>query len=185
MDLWQVDVLKWVAYPPNPDGRYYWTSVYYVDRDQFSSAGNARNFCLSLDESLTTQDVWHAGLRVHDPPGRGNVIFNQIFTSFDNGLIPSEGSWSMINIARWSLRSSTGRYSYRLNRMPLRPSDMDGDRLSASGIALQEAGLNTFLIPARCRNQYGELLVSGEVVPTLVKWQLRHGTKRRQRNPLA
>jgi hypothetical protein len=185
LNLWQVDINKRIPYSPNPSGYYYWCSLYYVDRDEFTSDSDCIFWVLAKDRLLCTEDVGRIGWRVHDPPGRGNVIINEVFTTGSPGLIDSEGSYSLINIARWWLYSSTGRRTYRLNRMPLRPSDMDGMNLSDSGYATQVAALTNFLFPTRLRNSYGEYLTSGEVVRPLVMWQLRHGTKRRRRNPLA
>jgi hypothetical protein len=185
MDLVQVDVLKRVIYTSNPSGYYYWTSVLYIDADLFTSYFNLQNYVLPREQLICTNDVQFMGIRIHNPPGRGNVVYEEDFSGLFRGLIASEGEYSLINIARWRLYSDTGRASYRLNRMPLRPSDQDGQLLSDSGYLVQQASLNALLAPARFRNSYGELLVSGEVVRPLVKWQLRHGTKRRERNPLA
>jgi len=185
MVLRQYDVGKRVEVPGIGSGWYYWTNVYYNDTADFINAAQARLAVLVLDGQLRTEDAKATGIRIHQPPGRHNVVENTVFPGTSGGSVPSEGSYTVINVARWHFRSSTGRYSYRLNRMPLRPSDLDGENLSASGLFWQTAQLNTYLSQGWCRNSYGELLTSGEVVPRLVKWQMRHGTERRARNPLA
>lgn len=185
MVLRQYDVGKRLPVAGIGSGWYYWTNVYYNDTADFPNAAQARLAVLVLDQFIRTEDALGTGIRIHQPPGRGNVVENTVFPGTSGGFQPSEGSFSIINVARWEFRSSTGRYSYRLNRMPLRPSDMDGDRLSSSGMSVQVGLLNHYLLQGWCRNSYGELLTSGRVVPALVKWQLRHGTERRARNPLA
>lgn len=184
MALWQVDCCKRVAFSDNPSGFYYWTSVYYLESSDFSNAFQARQAVINLDKILTTTDVEIVRLQVHAPPGRGNVIFNGAITFTFGQLSNPGGLYSLINVARWHLFDDAGRRSYRLNRMPLRPSDIDGDHLSATGASQQLASLNTLLLAGWCRNSYGELLTSGDVVQRLTMWQLRHGTKRRERNPL-
>lgn len=185
MALWQVDMGKRVAFEPNPSGFYYWTSVYYLESSDFANPAQARLAVVNLEKILTTTDVDIVWQRVHAPPGRGNVIFDNP-VSFTHGQITNSSElYSLINVARWHLWTDGGRKTYRLNRMPLRPSDIDGDELSMSGMAQQSASLNTFLLAGWCRNSYGELLTSGNVVQRLTMWQLRHGTERRERNPLA
>lgn len=184
MNLWQIDILKRIAYSPNPSGYYYWTSVYYIDRDLFGSNAACWAYVFNREELITTVDVERMGYRVHDPPGRGNVILEAVFTTPSPGGLPSLGDPMLINIARWRLYSDTGRYSYRLNRSCLYADDIDGQVLSADGYLRQVTALNTFLFPGRFRNSYGELLTSGEVARPVTMWQLRHGTKRRERNPL-
>lgn len=185
MDLWQIDMAKRVPYAYNPSGFYYWTSVYYADRDYWDS--NVQMFLdfLQLEKLLTTTDVEIVKLRAHNPPGRGNIVYEQGVSPGNHGVITSEGEYSMIEVARWHLLSDSGRRTYRLNRMPLRPSDVDGMELSASGLIRQQTSMNTLLAQEYCRNSYGELLTSGDVVRRLTQWQMRHGTKRRERNPLA
>lgn len=185
MDLVQVDVLKRVEFPDNPSGYYYWTSVLYIDADEFASYFLLQNYVIPRERLICTEDVQFMGIRIHNPPGRGNIVYEEDFSGLSRGMIESEDEYSLINIARWRLYSDTGRASYRLNRMPLRPSDQDGQQLSDSGLLVQQTSLNTLLLPGRFRNSYGEILASGTVVRPLTQWQLRHGTKRRQRNPLA
>lgn len=185
MALWQVDMGKRVAFPDNPDGFYYWTSVYYLESTDFPNDAQARQAPTNLEKLLTTVNVGIIWQRVHNPPGRGNVIFDHS-VGFTSGQLPNpSGQYSLINVARWHLFSDSGRRTYRLNRMPLRGGDWDGLELSTVGLARQTSSLNTFIAQGWCRNSYGELLTSGQVVPTLTMWQLRHGTKRRERNPLA
>ena len=185
MNLWQVDILKRIAYAPNPSGYYYWSSIYYIDRDEFTLDSNCYFYVFNREELITTTDVERMGLRVHDPPGRGNVIYNLIFGTPSPGGLPSLGDPMIINVARWALYSASGRYTYRLNRSALYLDDIDGMQLSDDGYARQVAAKNTLLFPARFRNSYGELLTSGEVARPVTMWQLRHGTKRRERNPFA
>lgn len=185
MALWQVDMGKRVPLTTNPSGFYYWTSVYYLESTDFPNDAQARQAPTNLEKLLTTVDVDIIWQRVHNPPGRGNIVFDHS-VGFTTGQLPNpSGEYSLIMAARWRLWSDSGRWTRRLNRMPLRGGDWDGTKLSTVGLARQTASLNTFLAQGWCRNSYGELLTSGQVVPDLVMWQMRHGTKRRERNPLA
>jgi hypothetical protein len=184
VNLVQVDFCKRVPYSPNPSGYYYWTNVYYLDADDFPTLNLVVNRVQSFEVIRLTEDVelWEATLK--DPPGRGNVVLKVSNFFGQTGEVPSEGEYSLLNVARWTFRSSTGRYSYRLNRMPLRPSDMDGPNLSDSGFAFQQLRASSLVNSGQVYNSYGELLVSASVDRRLHMWQLRDGTRRRRRNPL-
>lgn len=184
MNLVQIDVIKRLPLEESTSGWYYWSSVYYADSLHWPNLLQVALAVVQLDQLLATEDVGFTNLRIKDPPGRGNVVLAQDFTFITHGAIASEDSWSFINVARWRLFDDLGRMSYRLNRMPLRPSDMDGDHLSASGMTRQLTSRNTLLGQGWARNSHGALLTSGVVVPRLTMWQLRHGTKRRSRNPV-
>jgi hypothetical protein len=185
MDLVQVDFCKRVPYDPEPSGFYYWTSVYYFDRDDFPSNGSVISKAQQFEHLFTTEDAKHVRADLKNPPGRGNIVASVTNFFGQGGAIDSEGSYTLLNIARWTLISDAGRKSYRLNRMPLRPSDSEGQFLSDSGYSQQLASLNTLLITGLSYNSHGELLVDGTVDRALHMWQLRDGTKRRARNPLA
>lgn len=181
MVLWQIDVAKRIAFPANPSGYYYWTSVYYIDRSDFISDLEARREVVKLDALICTEDVTITHVQVKSPPGRDNIIGEFTYGDTPGGITNASGEYSLINVARWHLFSDTGRRTYRLNRMPLRPGDWDGAELTDSGHLQQSASMGAFLGRGWCRNSYGELLTSGDVVRRLTMWQLRHGEKRRRR----
>ena len=185
MNLVQVDFCKRVPYSPLASDFYYWTNVYYMDADDFLTLGLLVGRAQFFEQARLTEDAELIQCDVKDPPGRGNVIFTTDNFFGQTGVLPSEGEYSLLNIARWTFRSSTGRYSYRLNRQPLRPSDMDGMNLSDSGYALQLSRCQSLVNTGQVYNSHGELLVSGSVDRRLHMWQLRDGTRRRQRNPLS
>lgn len=185
MALCQIDFGKKVPYTPNPDGYYYWSSVYYVDDGDFVDFFDMANWANAREKKLCTEDVQFTKVIVKRPIGRGNVVYTLTWPFPQFGDLDSEGEYSLINVARARLYSASGRLSWRLVRLPLRPSDQDGDRLSASGHLWARAGINTAIASGRWRNSYGELITRSEVVWPLAMWQLRHGTKRRERNPFA
>ncbi|MGV1080889.1 MAG: hypothetical protein ACOYD1_13810 [Candidatus Nanopelagicales bacterium] len=181
MTLNQYDCGKRVPYTPNPDGYYYWSSTYYVDSADFSNTAAMTALVTSFEKLITCSNVqmttWHRKI----PPGRGNIVAS--FSQFlQTGLRPiGTDGYSLLNIARWSLVAASGAKSYKYIRLPLRPIDCTGVLLSSSGFTLQNASLSNFLSTGKFRNQYGSPYVSGSVSPFIHMWQLRHGTKRRER----
>lgn len=180
-----MDFCKRVPYSPLPSGFYYWTSVYYLDRDAFSSDAHCIAEVQAIERVLCLESVLFVRSQLKSPIGRDNVRTTINYTFGQGGQIPDNGEYSMFNIARWRLWSDADRYSYRLNRTPLIPEWIDGVNLSPLGLFRQQSGLNAFLFPGLFYNSYGELLTRGEVKPSLSMWQMRDGTKRRERNPLA
>jgi hypothetical protein len=181
MALIQIDVIKRVVFPDTASGFYYWTSVYYALESSWSNLLQAALAVNQLDKNLCTADVNQRGLRIKRPPGRGNVVLAQNYSINQPGSLPSEGEFHLINVCRWWLFDSAGNRSWRLNRMPLRPSDIDGDQLSATGLTRQQTSMSTFISQSWTRNSHGNKITSGQVVQGLSMWQLRHGTKRRNR----
>lgn len=181
MVLWQVDMGKRVPYDPNPDGFYYWTSVYYLDRADYSSDG-ALFTDASQCEQLTCLSIVHGTVgHVKHTPGRGPVSSSINRFNVAGGITYDGSGYSLLNVARVELRSTTGRYSYKLVREPLMGSQQDGNRLVQVGVPSITAQIAGCLATAPLRNKYGERITSFHVDPLLHMWQLRHGTKRRER----
>lgn len=185
MSLWQIDWGKRIPYSGTPDGYYYWSSTYYLLREDFASDHDLITECYNIEQITTCTNVQQTRFHIKHSPGRGGVVAtgNQFLQP---GLVPlGTGSWSILSIARWDLWSETGRRTRKYIRMPLRQSDMLGDLLSPSGMATQVPKLNSFLANGPFRNAYGEKLVQGRVSPFIHPWQLRHGTKRSRRPVIA
>jgi len=183
VSLVQVDVFKFVDYTPNTSGRYYWSSVYYLETDDFDDLEDLSVYCQHVEEYVNTELVFLWYIQIKDPPGRGNIIYESSLYTGQGGLWPDDGDHSLIMIARWSLVSDTGRKSYRLHRMPIPNSYLDGPNWTDAGKGILDGQLETLLLEAKCRNSYGELLTEGAVSATPRMWQLRHGTCGRNRVP--
>jgi len=176
--LYQFDSLKRLADAKIPGGYYYWTNVYYLNIFDFSSYIQMRQHMQSKERLIHTTDVQFMGYQVHQPPGRGNVIEQISYTTLGTGLIPSEGQYSILDVFRWTFWTADDRPTYRLQRMPIRPSDVEGGKLTPSGQFWSQASANDLLIGGKAKNSYGETLVRATVAQEARMWQQRHGTKR-------
>jgi len=183
MTLVQVDFWKFVEYLPNDDERYYWSTVYYLDTDDFDDIEEISIYCQHLEEVSNTELAFQWYVQIKSPPGRTGVIYEQNIYTGQGGLWPDDGDHSLIMIARWTLISSTGRKTYRLHRMPIPNAYMDGPNWTPTGLGILNSQLASLLAEGKCRNSYGELLVGGSISSTPRMWQLRHGTARRNRVP--
>lgn len=182
--LYQLDILKRVAYPPNPSGYYYWTSVYYYDSDDFSNLLAMRTRALTVDRLHSLDAVEYIRITSKQPPGRGNVV-SAISAVGNVGLITGWGTeYSLLNVGRLLLYYADGRSSYRFWRAPVAMDWIEGGEFNAFARARMASYINNQGPGAagrEARNQTGAICVGG-LSPTRVSgWQMRHGTKRRRR----
>lgn len=176
--LTQFDMLKGFPYPSNPSGWYYWTSVLYVDSDDFDNQSQMILAVLGRERLCSRENIHYWGYRIKQPPGRGNVVLTASFTGTGTGSLPAIADPQILCIARWTLADSFGHKTYRLVRYPIGTSEIEGDRLTPAGLLRQQTSINTFLATNIFRNKYGRVLETGAASPRVHMWQLRHGTKR-------
>lgn len=184
MALRQYDIVKRIAYPPNPGGYYYWSTTLYYDTADFGSAAQALNRALNVDRIHTIDQAQYMKVVVKEPPGRGNVI--QTVTPFSTfGMIASTTEpFSLINVMRLQMFYDDDRHSYRYMRMPILDIWTAGESLTPYLLARAASYINNQKavsgFPA-ARNQYGGSCTAGLSPTKLSMWQLRHGTLRRER----
>lgn len=181
--LYQVDLLKRVAWAPSPTGFYYWSTVYYIDSADTTSPINAGTKARQVDRLTTRQSVTYMRYQIKSPPGRGNVI-----TTFTDGLNTGSftngtGTYMLIDVARWRWQSSAGRWTYKYGRMPVYEGDVSNGRFVGFPRLIVLGFINSVVSPGIWRDSYGDLLVRGKVDDRVRMWQMRHGTKRRERAP--
>jgi len=182
--LHQIDVFKRVAYEPNPNGYYYWSSTYYYDRDDFSSLTNMWLRALNVDRIHTLDVVNYVKVVVKQPPGRNNVIATFPATS-NYGYIPSAGmEFSPLIIGRLITLYDDGRSSYRMWRCPVLLDWLTDGAFNTYALARMGSYINNLRAVSGyppSRNLTGSPCIGGVVPLQSSGWQLRHGTERRAR----
>lgn len=177
----QLDVWKSIPYPDNPSGRYYWSSVYYIDSASVSSPSDAYTRTRSLDRGVTRPFVRYEKCIFKSPPGRGNV-FLEIPDGTHFGLLPeASGPYTLTTVGRWRLRSSAGRWTYKYLRGPLYWEEVENGQIIGTAATFFGAYQNTMTFAGIFRDSYGDLITGGAFDYRARMWQLRHGTKRRER----
>lgn len=183
MSTLQIDQLVSVLVNPDSTDRYYWSEVFYVDSSDTSGFPGWNVDMLFTMESLHIRNVTLHGYRVHEAPGDNTIIASHVYSPPRTGLVgPVWGNYTLLNIARWTIYTE-GRKTYKLHRMPMRDIDLDGDMLSTGGWLRSQGAANSMVATGKFRNRYGELITSIEVDRKVHMWQLRHGVKRRTRQP--
>lgn len=183
--LTQVDTGIRHPYPEiGGDTYYFWTQVYYLDSDDFSDLNQMRIAVRrAIQRSLTSFCSIQLS-QFKQPPGRGNVIAT-LSNGFAQGSVnPGPGSTRLITVGMVDYFDSANNRFRKYYRQPLRDSDMDGDMLSASGLAQIAEYADYVLGEGVFRTLHGGLLERYQISPRVHKWQLRHGTKRSERQIL-
>lgn len=159
---------------------YYWTNVYFYENlstDPF--AGDQWNAIIDAIRTGTLDTVDRVAMRIWDTTHNTQ---HGIVTLAWNGIIDSDGqSGSLFNVARFVGWADGRQASYKLWRMPLRISDFDGSDITPATMAVIDAGPLAALNSAQFCNEDGVLIDNWTCDGRAHIWQLRHGTKRRER----
>lgn len=169
-----------LAWPEGVDGRYYWQHCLYVDTDNFDSVFDMALEVINDMKLLYTSQVRFHGLRWF-LPGTETIVFSQTYTVPQFGSLSSVENPNLLICARWRLFGDDGSYSYHLHRQPIGADYLENGGWSSVGGAQNANRVNTFIAQGIYRTKTGNLIASGFVGSEPVPWQLRHGTKRRER----
>lgn len=167
-------------WPEGNDGRYYWQHCAWVQDTDWDNNSEMALACFTAISELYTSQILFYGHRFYDPSD-DSIVFQQTFTSpFACDLSPVE-NLNVITAARWRMVADDGSYSYHLHRRPIGEEDILDGGWDPDGYDRQQLALNNFLDWGFFRSHTGSPLNSGIVAPAPVQWQLRHGTRRRER----
>lgn len=184
MPLYQFDVGVRCPLKEGSSDFYYWTSVWYFDTADFPSLNAARSRAINLTQGMISQDAQLTRVVTKLPPGRGNVIANANLFNQPGNQFKGTGGWFLGMCGRINLWSTAGRRTYKLWRVPLYESDLEGGKIVGSRALFMQGIVNTMVTSFPCRDSYGDRFVRGSFDGLAHQWQMRHGTKRRERNPL-
>jgi hypothetical protein len=169
-----------IPWEDTTDGNYYWQHCLWVDTDDFPNNFSMWNEVINEMQLLYTTQVQFRGLRFYYP-GTEVVYFDQAITTPLFGERSPNGNYNILIVARWRLFGEDGSYSYHLHRNPTGEADLIDGVWSDAGYTRHQTLLNTFVSNHNYRTSTGAEITGGEVAQLPVQWQLRHGTKRRNR----
>lgn len=176
---WRLDLQH--RYTPVDSGTpYYWTSVYYYENlGSTPFVGPNYSAILNTTYAASTDDTALVAVRQFDTTH--NTQFG-IATPLDNlGDLDPEDGGSLFNVVRLVGRAAGKVVSYKLWRFPLRLSDIDGDYLSDQAIGIVNDTIIPGLTTAALCNINGVAVEEWSCDGLVHLWQVRHGTKRRER----
>jgi hypothetical protein len=170
-------------YPANPDGYYYWTIAHTVDTPDPTNfpayVGHVEDVVrVTMHEDAQVNRVRVQAPPNSDPPLENAFVFNAPgFSPYTDGVI-------LVNAIRVSWYVGTVLVGYRLLRALLTNGQIEDGRISASLRAYVEDYYVTGCLALGCRDNAGNAWTSAYVHDAISTWQLRHGTKRRERGPI-
>jgi len=115
-------------------------------------------------------------------PNTETVYYQQTFASFQFGGRDPVENPSMLICARWHMFGADGSYTYHLHRQPVGADYLEDGEWSPVGFSNQQARLGTFGSQGFFRTKTGSILDHWFCGSSPVMWQLRHGTKRKNRH---
>lgn len=170
-------------YSANPDGYYYWTNAYFKDvpdpMDFPAYVSDMEDVAL---QSITP-DAQINWLRVQSPPEAEPPL--ESVTAYNHtGYSPYTGPTILQNVARVNLYVGDDYVGYRLLRAAIPTAEIADYRLSDGVRAHYQTAYADLIIANEQTTRDGVRLTRAVVTPDIHHWQLRTGTKRRQRGVL-
>jgi len=169
-----------IAWPNPPDDRYYWEHCFYVDTDDFDNSAQMFLAVQADMKLLYTNQVNLDGVTFY-VPNTTTIHYRQNSGPSNPGNLSSVGEFTILVAARWRMLGPLGERSYHLHRQPVGLSYLDGEDWSSTGRTQSQSRINTFIAQGIYRASNGALLESGVLAHKPAYWQMRHGTKRRQK----
>jgi len=167
------------AWPDCAAEGYFWEHCHWVDNSDFTNNAQMSLAVLGDMGLLYTTQVRFWGCRWY-VPHTTTIHFQSTFGSFQHGTQTAQANFNLLIAARWRMRASDGSYTYHLHRQPIGETYLTSGEWSSTGRTQQQTRMNTYIGQGIYRTATGSLITTGELGDLPIKWQLRHGTKRRR-----
>lgn len=181
MAIGKLQVQLRIPWPDNPSGYYYWVQGMHYNTADPPPGGEPFPYWWSVFlNRITLMPVQRYGSRVETSPGSG-VWAAPTFTPPSNGLFPSDGAFSLYACLLYRWLSGGSVVSSQLIRQPVLNAAMVGGKLDEGYRLYCEGIAGEPITKGRFYTADGHLIDGCYVDGGLHSWQLRHGTKRRNR----
>lgn len=180
MTFYRFDVQYGVETNLNPDlGFYYCCMVWYANAADSTEYDHAREGAIRITSELLARNTIIWDLFVTDL-GTG-VVVEHSHPVWPHPVLSGELGTPEMTVYV-SLLNAGRQVSYKRVRGPVRLEDIEnGIDLTAWALGYYQSVVNLVADYACFTNVHGVPIEEGVVHPKVVSWQLRHGTKRRQR----
>lgn len=180
MALGRFDIQHRTAYGLNPEGNYYWTNSFYIDVPDPSHAGPAIAHIFEGYEVVNFYVVQRNWIRLAVPPGDATPIFDS-FAFNDPGNTGLTDPFILENIARVHFYVGDRYAGYKLLRGVVAESEVTDGVIDPARVSFITDNLTFYWFQNDLRTKDDEVITSLVCQPYISHWNLRHGTKRRQR----
>lgn len=180
MALGRFDIQHRTAYAGNPSGFYYWTNSFYLDVPDPAHAGPSISHIFEGYEVVNYHAVQRNWIRLAVPPGHTPYIFDS-FAFNDPGNSVLTDPFIIEDIARVHFYVGEDYVGYKLLRGTVGVSEIEDGYLTDSCRSRIEDNLSFYWFQNDLRTHDNRVITSLRCDPKAHAWNLRHGTKRRQR----
>jgi hypothetical protein len=170
-------------YSPNTDGWYNWTISHTVDTPDPTDFPAYVGDVEAVVRTTLHPDGEVNRVRVQAPPDSDPPLENA-FAFNQHGFSPYSDGTILENVARVSFYVGSQLVGYRLLRTILTEGQIADGELSSSVRTYLTDYYVAGCLALGCVDRSGNVWTSGYVHPKISTWQLRHGTKRRNRGPI-
>lgn len=180
MALGRFDIQHRTAYAGNPSGFYYWTNSFYLDVPDPAHAGPAISHIFEGFDVVNYHVVQRNWIRLAVPPGHTPYIFDA--TGFnDHGNTLLTDPFIIEDISRVHFYVGNDYAGYKLLRGTVGVDEIEDGYLTDSCRSRIEDNLTFYWFQNDLRTHDNRVITSLRCDPKAHAWNLRHGTKRRQR----
>jgi len=167
-------------YDANPDGYYYWTNRFYLRIGDTPFPINDYVHIFEGYQVVNFYSVQFNWFNLSSPPGEEPFIFDASMGN-DPGSTLLTGDFILENIARVHFFSGEDYVGYKLLRGVVGVDEVTDGLLSSTALARLQDNLEFYWFQNDMRTHDDRAITSLEVKPEIHHWNLRHGTKRRER----
>jgi hypothetical protein len=180
MALGRFDIQHRTAYTLNPSGYYYWTNSFYLDIPDPAHAGPAITHIMEGYTVVNYFAVQRNWIRLAVPPGHTPYIFDA-FAFNDHGNTLLTDPFILENVARVHFYVDSEYVGYKLLRGTVGEGEVTDGKLSDVARDRITDNLTFYWFQNDLRTHDNRVITSLACQPEIHAWNLRHGTKRRQR----
>lgn len=182
---YQFDVEQRAPYSPNPSGWYHWTNSYIINA---ANDSQAFDFIGDIDQAarnLLAKPGRQVRMTLKRTPGMGGV-YQSIGLSNEAGARPeSPNGYNLLLYLKVVLYVGEEAVGYKRVRLPWSQEHFTGDLWTPTAMAAARAPFLTLIGNGVLAARDGRVITNALSDPFVRQWQLRDGTKRRQRPVLA
>lgn len=178
---YQFDYQMRVPWPNQPDGYYYWTNAWIVNATTDAQSNTRLTQIDTAVDGMTLNATQQVRVQRKRSPGMGGVYSNTTLFNDPGSLPTGTSGYNLLWYALVRLYVGTEQVGYKRWRAPWRYSDMAGPLWVPGVTTTLSTRFGTLIGLGALAARDGRVIDGFQVDPFIRQWQLRHGTKRRER----
>lgn len=178
---YQFDVYQRIPYPDTDDGHYYWSNAWIINVSTDAEASAAITPVRNAARGILARPGEMVRMDLKRTPGMGGVYQTVNLGLLSGGRLASPNGYNMLLYCRVLYYVGDELVGYRRARMPWSIEHYDGAYWTTDARNMARGGSNNLIADGLLAARDGRVIDRSESDPLVRMWQLRHGTKRRNR----